>query len=314
MDGIKKTLKLAQALPLFIFLFLQACAHHPESGTTGVLDSGGKHFLWKVSDSNSYVWVLGSVHFADSSFYPLDSVIENAFDAAEELAVEINVSDDSVSEEVALTSMEQGLLPKGVYLNEILSRALWSSVDSLCSAWNFPVSGILRMRPWFAAMTLSLVAIERAGVDQELGIDVVLLNRAYDAGKVIVALETAEEQISAIADTSESDSLGVFYLEKTMQEISELDSMVSQMMFAWKTGNDSLLRRALNDGEPEDSLQDVLHEKVYTKRNEKMVESIAQFLAEDRNIFVVVGVAHLALEKDNVIDLLKKRGFKIERF
>ena len=45
-----------------------------------------------------------------------------------------------------------------------------------------------------------------------------------------------------------------------------------------------------------------------------MADSIATFLREDRNIFVVVGVAHLALEKDNVIEALKRRGFKIERF
>ena len=45
-----------------------------------------------------------------------------------------------------------------------------------------------------------------------------------------------------------------------------------------------------------------------------MADSIAVFLREDRKVFVVVGVAHLALEQDNVIETLRKRGFKIERF
>ena len=77
----------------------ETAAPAPQSASTP------QHFFWKVSDSNSSVWLLGSIHFADSSFYPLDSVIENAFVNAEELAVEIDVSDDSVSSEIASESM-----------------------------------------------------------------------------------------------------------------------------------------------------------------------------------------------------------------
>ena len=60
--------------------------------------------------------------------------------------------------------------------------------------------------------------------------------------------------------------------------------------------------------------KDEYEQRIYVNRNAKMADSIATFLREDRNVFVVVGVAHLALEKDNVIEALKRRGFKIERF
>ena len=61
------------------------------SGTKNKADvvPEGKHFLWKVSDENSSVWVLGSIHLADSTLYPLAPVIDSAFAHAEELAVEI---------------------------------------------------------------------------------------------------------------------------------------------------------------------------------------------------------------------------------
>ena len=91
-------------------------------------------------------------------------------------------------------------------------------------------------------------------------------------------------------------------------------------MRAWKTGDDDLLRSLLDDGDDEDSLsqdskyKDEYEQRIYVNRNAKMAESIAGFLREDRNVFVVVGVAHLALEKNSVIDALRKRGFKIERF
>ena len=44
-----------------------------------------------------------------------------------------------------------------------------------------------------------------------------------------------------------------------------------------------------------------------------MAEKIADFLTEDRNMFVVVGAAHLAGNHENVIDLLRAKGFVIEQ-
>lgn len=304
-----------------IFLACASSKNEVSSVPRMATNPEGQHFFWKVSDENSSLWILGSVHFADSTFYPLDSIIETAFVNSEELAVEIDISDDSVSNDVAQKSMRQGMLPAGTSLNQILPRPLWNSLDSLCTAWNFPTAGIMRMRPWYAAMTLSVIAIQRTGVEPEYGVDAVLMDRAAEEGKTIVALESADDQVSALADTSDSDSSGIYYLKSTLREISELDSMVAQMMRAWKTGNDSLLREVMNE-EPADenmtaadsAIQKNIEDKIYTSRNEKMAESIAQFLADDRKIFVVVGAAHLVLDNDNVIDLLKSRGLKVERF
>lgn len=278
-----------------------------------------KHFFWKVSDENSSVWVLGSIHLADSTLYPLAPVIDSAFAHAEELAVELNMNDDEVVKEVGEQSAARGTLAEGT-LRDVLPQDMWNVVDSLCSAWNVPIDMIEKMRPWFAAMTLSSYAFMQAGLNPEYGIDYVLLDRAAMDGKAIVGLETAEEQVSALADTTESDSAGVYYLRTTLNEIFEFETLVSNLMRAWKTGDDDMLRSLLDKDADEDSLpenqkfKEEFEQRIYVNRNAKMADSIASFLREDRNVFVVVGVAHLALEKDNVIDALRKRGFKIERF
>lgn len=304
-------------LVVFSCFFLFACTGNRSEAPL----NEGKHFLWKVSDENSSVWLLGSIHFADSSFYPLAPVIESAFANAEELAVELDVTNDSVSNEVAKESVDQGMLPSGVRLQDILPSEMWNALDSICSDWKISCENFQMFKPWLVAMSLSTVAIQRAGINPSLGVDVVLLDRAATDGKAIVGLESAEEQVGAIADTSDSDSAGIYYLKTTLREISELDSMVSQIVRAWKSGDDVLLRKALNEGEEDDDIsesekeiKDKMEEKVYLNRNEKMAKSIAEFLYEDRNVFVVVGVAHLALEKENVIDKLRKLGFKVERF
>ena len=280
-----------------------------------------KHYLWKISDENSSLWVLGSIHLADSTLYPLAPVIDSAFARSDELAVELNMNDEKVVNEVGKESVSQGMLAEGL-LRDILPPEMWKTLDSLCAAWDIPMVVFEKMRPWLVATTLSAYAFEQAGLNSEYGIDYVLLDRAAADGKAIVGLETAEEQIGALADTTESDSAGVYYLKTTLREIAELESLVKNLIHAWKTGDDDLLRSILDKDDEEDEeklsgdqkFKDEYEQRVYVNRNAKMADSIAAFLREDRNVFVVVGVAHLALEKDNVVDVLKRRGLKVERF
>lgn len=313
---MRRSLILFYAIGVFcVALCLSSCAGNRSAAGS----SEQKHFFWKVSDENSSVWVLGSIHLADSTLYPLAPVIDSAFARADELAVEINMNDEEVVKEVGEQSAAQGLLAEGT-LRDLLPEDMWNTVDSLCAAWNIPMEMIEKVRPWLAAATLSSYAFMQAGLNPEYGIDYVFLDRAAMDGKAIVGLETAEEQISALADTTESDSAGVYYLRTTLREISGFQDLIANLMRAWKTGDDDLLRSLLDDGDDEDSLsqdskyKDEYEQRIYLNRNAKMAESIAGFLREDRNVFVVVGVAHLALEKNSVIDALRKSGFKIERF
>ncbi len=301
-----------------VFAVLLACsetATSPEMSDT----SGQSHFLWKVSDENSSVWLLGSIHVADASFYPLAPKIDSAFSQASELAVEINTSDEYIAREVQQLMKSRGTLSEGT-LRDVLPPELWYSVDSLCAAWDLPVKMFETMRPWLAATYISSYAYTREGLNSQYGIDFVLMNRAKRNGKPIVSLETAKDQIDAIADTTESDSAGICYLKSTMREISEIKTLMKDMIRAWKTGDDVLLNRLLGEEDvgdytpSEQRFMAELNQRLLTKRNVKMADSVAAFLRDDRNVFVVVGVAHLAFDKDNVIENLNKRGFVIERY
>ena len=54
-------------------------------------------FFWKVStveggQDAATVYLMGSIHFADKSFYPLRKEIEQAFDQSDYLVVELDVN------------------------------------------------------------------------------------------------------------------------------------------------------------------------------------------------------------------------------
>ena len=277
-----------------------------------------KHLLWKVSDSNSSIYILGSVHLADSSIYPLDTVIEETFNRSAELAVEIDMSDPSILQEIAVQTAGLGMLPDSMSLEKMLPDSLNNAIDSLCLLWGLPLNTFSRYKPWAATMTLLSLAIMRMGYDSDLGVDYHFLRRAHHTGKKIVSLETVEEQVWALTGEGVTDSLGIFYLKTSIQEMAELEAYVEKLMDAWKSGDDSLLAVAMEmeskEGNAADSsLQKQITDNIYTERNHRMAERLTAFLAEDRKIFVVVGAAHLAGKDDNVLDLLRRRGFTVEQ-
>src|ERR1017187_3778586 len=63
-----------------ISAFAQSSAYKP----------GAPVLMWKVSSASNSAYLLGSVHLGDKSFYPLPSVIENAFAASSVLIVEVD--------------------------------------------------------------------------------------------------------------------------------------------------------------------------------------------------------------------------------
>lgn len=274
----------------------------------GGFDFGsGSTFMWRVADADSHVWILGSIHYADESFYPLAEPIEAAFESAAAVAAELDVSSEEVREESAGEFSSRCCFQGGETLPEVLGDSLWARFEQVASGLGMPAKGFVTFRPWFAAMVLSGMAFQKSGVDPLLGIDFVLLDRAREEGKEIIELETPAEQASALAPDS-SDEDGVRYLAETLTEIETLDSLLQGIMTAWKTGDVARFREFLAS---EDS--DELDQRLYEDRNFKMAAQVEKFLAEDREVFVIVGAAHLVVREDNVLSILRRRGYQVER-
>ena len=301
----------------------EGVAENETSGTvvpdtvSPVKSQRARHMLWQVSDSNSSVYLLGSVHFADSTFYPLDTAITNAFDRSDELAVELDMSDTAVFMEIARQTELRGKLKDGLSLAQILPKDVKKQLDSICASWYLAPEVLYGYKPWSAAMTLSSLAIMRLGFDPNLGIDFYFLHAAQEANKKVVSLESAEDQIAVLVGDGISDSLGIYYLRSTIGEMQVTDSSITLMMGAWIKGDDSLFREAMYmepEGSATDSLLDAqIEDLVYIARNKTMADSVAAFLAQDRKVFVVVGAAHMAGKGDNVLKLLRDRGLTVEQ-
>ena len=294
-------------LSMFCALLLCACA-----GTYHDRDypCGEKHFLWKVSGKSGSIWLLGSIHFADSSFYPLAPVIDGAYRTSGTLGVEMNVKDDSVSDATARLMISDGMFKNGKTLRDVLPDSVWNKLESMADNWDVPVEAFVDSRPWLAAMQVSAIALEHSGIDPQYGIDEVMLDRASTDGKAIFELETPADQMSVFSDVS--DSAGIPYLVSTIEEAGKADSLVKNFVTAWKCGDVSTMRSLLEDDDSESGTP--FEKRLYDDRNRVMADKMDSFLTAGGNAFVVVGAAHLVKNGNNVLQLLKDRGYKIKRY
>lgn len=292
---------------LFCFL-LTSCSSIP------YFFKDGNHLLWKVSDENSSVWLFGSIHFADSSFYPLPSEIENAFRNSTVLAVEMDISDSETQEKTAEEFLKEGMFTDGRTLKDVLPDSLWKTLDSISTTLGMKTENFLPMRPWMAATLIASAAIASTGIQQELGIDMVMLDSAYAQGKEIIALETPEEQVESLSKSEGSEETdGIAYLESTFREYAKLDQMIKEVISAWKRADVVSLQKSLSADQNMNESEKRLNERMFNQRNKKMKKEILNFLENDKQVFVVVGVGHLILE-NNLLEMLSENGLKIKRY
>jgi uncharacterized protein YbaP (TraB family) len=292
---------------LFCFL-LTSCSSIP------YFFKDGNHLLWKVSDENSSVWLFGSIHFADSSFYPLPSEIENAFRNSTALAVEMDISDSETQEKTAEEFLKEGMFTDGRTLKDVLPDSLWKTLDSISTTLGMKTENFLPMRPWMAATLIASAAIASTGIQQELGIDMVMLDSAYAQGKEIIALETPEEQVESLSKSEGSEETdGIAYLESTFREYSKLNQMIKEVISAWKRADVVSLQKSLSADQNMNESEKRLNERMFNQRNKKMKKEILNFLENDKQVFVVVGVGHLILE-NNLLEMLSENGLKIQRY
>ena len=276
---------------------------------TSLIWGSSPHFLWQVSDSNSSVWVLGSIHMAPKGMYPLDSLIEKAFANSRELAVELNINDDSTLAHTQEAFVRNGMYTNSDLVTNHLSKPMLKRLDSLFNVWDMPSRGFLTLKPWFLAVQIGLLAAEREGLESEQGIDEHFLQEAETWKKSITALETVAQQMGIFEALP--DSLQEPLLEWTLSELEDAGGLVDSMFLAWKAGDTLMMEHIALDDQDDPRFQ-AFFERLYTDRNQTMANRIAEFLRQDRKVFVVVGSAHLVGE-GSVLCLLRQQGFRVEQ-
>lgn len=262
----------------------------------------GLGFLWRVQGEKP-LYLLGSIHLAEPSLYPLDPALHRAFEASEVLVVEADVTGPG-EERAASLFMERGMLPAG----ESLEQSLSGKTLERLKARGVDLGALGFMRPWALALVLQSSELSRLGYGPELGVDVHFLRLAHAREMKVEELEGLEAQFDLFAGMSPAESEA--FLVQTLDELDAIDDLGREIVGAWRRGDVQTLERAIFSGMGDDPLARRIQERIFFERNISMAASIERYLEDGRATFVIVGAGHLVGER-GLVALLKQRGYAL---
>lgn len=272
--------------------------------------------LWKVSDADNDVYLLGSFHMLKPSDYPLSADVDAAFDDAESLAFELP-PEEVLSPELGLAMARSALRKTGTPLNSDLSEATaaklteWTDVNSdQLQAAGLSTMTLQMFDPWFVGLTISVIEMKKAGLDANLGLDMHFIERAHETSKPTAGLETGQEQIAVFQTMSQAEQLQ--FLEESMSETDGAQGELDKLHDAWRRGDQAVLWDGMASSMRRDYPK--LYQRINVARNEAWVPRLQRMLDDEasHDTLVVVGALHL-LGDDGVVAKLRAKGYRVER-
>jgi uncharacterized protein YbaP (TraB family) len=272
--------------------------------------------LWKVSDADNAVYLLGSFHLLRASDYPLSPDVEQAFGRAKTVVFEIP-PEEMDSPALGLQMGQAAMRSDGTQLDSELPPAtrakLATWVDTHRDALQksgVPPQVLQMFEPWFVGLTVSIVDMANLGLDPKLGLDRHFATEAKAAGKATAGLETGAQQIAFLDGMDHDEQLQ--FLDESLDESTDARSELERLHTAWRAGD----VHTLWDGMAADMKRHYpkLYQHIDVDRNDAWVPKIEQRLAAPGHddTLVVVGALHL-LGNDGVVEKLRAKGYKVER-
>jgi uncharacterized protein YbaP (TraB family) len=241
--------------------------------------------LWVIKDEDTTIYLFGSIHVLKPGLGWFDDGVKTAFDSSDQLVLEL--VDLPAAETQALfgkLAMDQ----QGKTLRSKMNDADRAVYDAAMGKLGIPSPALDPFEPWAAGITMSLMAMQKAGFDPNSGVEKQLTAAAKVSNKPIAGLETAEFQLGIFDTLPEADQIA--FLVETAKMIDDTNSMMDKMVNMWGSADTESLAQLLNEGMTSRTLYDAL----LTKRNANWAKWISAQMKKPGVTFMAVGAGHLA--------------------
>ncbi|MEK8129474.1 TraB/GumN family protein [Paenibacillus filicis] len=278
---------------------------------SGQQSEGSKGFLWKVENKGNTVYLLGTIHTVDKTIYPLRHEIEDAFNAADYLGVEIDFA-KVVPDELTKLITDVSTYKDGTTLKDHISAPTYNKVTAFLKENGLPENSFDNIKAWYAQQQMGNILAAKQELNEGMGIDMYLMGKAIQAKKPIVGLETFESQFEVFNNFADSlqEKLLLQTLDPSTLPPSAAEMSMDEILRIWKDGDD----KALLDMVKTLQWDDDYFKGMQIDRNAAMAEKIKGFLNSNNKetYMIAVGASHYAGDF-GLVTLLEKAGFKVDK-
>ena len=238
-----------------------------------------------VKDADTTIYLFGSVHILKPGLGWFDDGVKTAFDASDQLVLELV---EPPAAEVQAMFGKFAMDQKGKALRSKMNDADRAVYEAAMGKLGIPAAAFDPFEPWAAAMTLSLLAMQKSGFDPNSGVEKQLTAAANITKKPIAGLETMEFQLGVFDTLAEAEQIQ--FLVETAKDIDDAGATMDKMVDLWAAPDPEKLGALMN----EEMTSRVLYDALLTKRNANWAKWISGRMAKPGVTFIAVGAGHLA--------------------
>ena len=262
-------------------------------------------FLWSVQRDGKTSYLYGTLHVGKLAWAMPGPRVAKALRASQVLAMELDVSDPRVQQQMAALVRSDG--PSS--LSAEAQAQLREAAKALCVDWDT----LGPLRPEFQLTTLLMTLARYEDLDAGFGSEVALAAVAPHLGLPTRSLETGTEQVAALSAASSAElaewvQTGVNDLrtDKARRQLRKLSRV-------WADSDIQRLERYPHWCECEGTAAErAVLDRVVKQRNVTLAERIDALIRQEGPAFVAVGALHM-VGSHGLPALLKARGFTVKQ-
>ena len=261
--------------------------------------------MWVVRDHDSTIYLIGTVHVLRPEMVWNSEKITKALGESTELWLELV---DADNQEITTSLIQKHGFDATKPLSKKLNAEQNTKLREVAKTYGISPTSLEPMRPWVAAVMLTLMQVQKAGYDPKSGVEHFLTAQAEKEGDKVLGLETLEQQMKFFADLPEEEQ--VAFLEQTLDHASEGVALLDRLAKAWSEGDVDTISDVFVDELKTQAPN--LYDKLVVQRNIRWSEQIEEILRGSGVHQIAVGAGHL-VGPDSLQLQLEKRGLKVER-
>ncbi|MEF9959261.1 MAG: TraB/GumN family protein [Niameybacter sp.] len=288
------------------------------------LGLGTEGFLWEVSDEDSTVYLLGTVHIGKSEVYPLSKGLNEVLENADKIALEVDFGNQEGLNYLA----QKQMYTDGTTLEDHVDAETYRRTVEALEAFGIPEGQTKLFKPWAIANTLTVLTAQATENLEEVGayqpIDAYVYMKGLFEEKDILEIEgyafqadlfeniPIEYQLESLnAGLDMIETITTDKAEISDEKVAEEAALMNEMLQYLKTGDIEGFTAVYPKDESIES-GDIMAQALFEGRDAHMSEKVVEYLQDENKAtyVVVVGAGHM-IGKGGIVSRLEKLGYTV---